>query len=142
MAGVVALALGCAAPAFSQDWLISPTPAIPLHVPVTPPPSQAVAPPPAVVLPTPAPPSPVVLRAPDALQRLLDPYGLAIRPTSVTPPPSAPPLPAASIAPGVMWTVPPDGSSAMWRRAVAPTQFVAPPLVAFPTVPVTWLLGF
>ena len=41
-----------AAPALAPDWLVSPAPAIPLHVPVTPPPAVAAPSPAPIVTPS------------------------------------------------------------------------------------------
>src|SRR5579871_4061545 len=75
---VIGATLWCV-PAIAQDWLVSPAPSIPLHVPLQPP--SATAPAPAAPgLPAPVVPAVAVPHYPDAIQRLLDPYGLSNRP--------------------------------------------------------------
>ena len=121
---VASLLSGAAAPALAQDWLVTPPPGVPLHVPATPPPAAVVPAPaaPPTVAPPPVATAPAAThRPPNELQRLLDPYGIAHGPAS------APVLPSLPLWPVV------DSAS---------PRMLAPPLVAFPHIPVTWLLGF
>ena len=122
------LLCGAAAPARGQDWLVTPQPGVPLHVPATSPPPallQAPAAPPTMTQPPVSTPPAATYRLPNELQRLLDPYGIGHPPAAMQGvPPVLPSLP--------LW---PAGDSTSRR-------LFAPPVVAFPHIPVAWLLGF
>ncbi len=122
-----------AAPVRAQDWLVTPAPAVPLHVPAVPTPPSPLPPmPPAVVIPAPA---PAASHPPDAVQRLLDPYGLGLTlRSSATHPPSPPLLPSVALSAA------PNSARRIDEAASRRTN--APPLVAFPNIPIAWLLGF
>ncbi len=120
---------GAATAASAQDWLVTPAPAIPLHIPISP--ARPSATPPPVIL------APAPTRTPlsvDEIRRLIDPYHLTGRPTPLRRPLEVQPvsLPSMQLVPFAM-----TGSAGS-----PPNRLYAVPVVAFPNIPITWLLGF
>lgn len=100
----VAGVLAFAGTASAQDWMVTPTPAMPLHVMPAPPAAPAPAAPPAGPTATPPPThSNPPAMANDPVRRLLDPYGLSDRRYSVSPAPDAQPMPLSSFWLVVPW---------------------------------------
>ena len=123
---VLGVGLIGAGPASAQEWMISPTPAVPLHtMAMTPPAPSQPSPPPAWS--APLPPAAIVPHTRDEIRRLLDPYGLNQEPTS------------AATVPDPVRILP---SVPLNRPTAMPQNLLEPPVVAFPQFPVTWLFGF
>jgi hypothetical protein len=120
-----ALALALfAAPAVAQDWLVSPAPLVPLHVPAltSPPPAGPPMPSSRVAVPE---PREGVGRTPDPIRQMLDPYGLSTRPASVVRPSDVrAPLPSV--------TLPPDSALNGRPAPVAIVRLPLIPLAAWP----------
>ena len=117
---IVGVVIGlAAATASAQDWLVSPPPAIPLHVPIAPP--AAGSQPPIAesggITPSSAPGS--------GATHAIGPARGGTPPAASLPP--LPPLPSFPLTP------------LAWNGAPRTT---APPVIAFPQIPITWLFGF
>ncbi len=95
----VAMVIACGRAATAQEWMTTPTPAVPLHPVTLTPSAPPPAPPPVLTAPAPSPEAGP--RPDDPIRRFVDPYGLTNRPSSPSTAQPAP-LPRFWLVP--LWT--------------------------------------